>query len=110
MKKTYTGGRLPNQIVMDATEEIGAPSMVIADRPDWVTLPPELGGAKVSVTGRSPWADPCPVCRAEQCGELLTLDYRMGGRPVGVVCCVACEQFGWILLLNSTQGDTGDER
>lgn len=36
--------------------------MLVGDvTPDWVRLPPELGGARVRVLGVS--ASPCPMCR-----------------------------------------------
>ena len=89
IRKTVEGGVLSS--TYDATEEMGAPALIYADQPDFVTLPPELGGGRCDVTAVE--VANCPVCKTAGV-QLLRLAPSAG--ELAVVCCEACGQYYWI--------------
>ena len=59
--------RKPGGLISPSTTEPGA-ALVGKPRPDWVRLPPELGGGEVRVLDSK--AGLCPVCRDHSCQHL----------------------------------------
>jgi len=60
--------------------------------PDWVRLPPELGGGQVRVTASA--IRPCPKCGAQ--GRHLLLEHQLpDGRPLAVGECDRGCGFSW---------------
>lgn len=53
--------------------ESGAYIVVVPNDPDWVALPPELGGTRHRVVDS--WNAPCPRCQADS--QTLRLDIDM---------------------------------
>jgi hypothetical protein len=66
------------------------PTMLLlgCDVPDWVNLPPELGGARVKVTGAH--MAPCPMC-GDGTGDVKHLELEGN---LGVAECVR-HGFAW---------------
>jgi hypothetical protein len=58
MTRWYERG--PGEIVHTSTEEPGV-LLLAVDPPDWVGLPPELGGGKLRVLGA--FEAECPMCK-----------------------------------------------
>lgn len=80
----------PNSL--DEREFVGA--VIIADRPDWVRLPPELGGEQARVLADIQRACPCGAGHISRC---FVLDAVRGDKHVAVAECIVgvSGQFYW---------------
>lgn len=75
-----------NHNVWDTTEEMGSPSFMVVDRPDWVVLPAQLGGGRVNVIGEHMRA--CPRC------EAASRTYELENGLIAIACA-PCNQYFW---------------
>jgi hypothetical protein len=82
------GGRV--ETVIDSSEEMGVPSVLIAEQPDWLKLPEELGGDQVRVQSLVTYKLKCPKC--QQYGEKQVLILE---RDLNVLACPVCKQYIW---------------
>ena len=87
MSDTIWGERKPGSPVAVGGDEQGG-HVIIADVPDWVRTPPELGGEKLKVS-RAYLRD-CP-CQGGH--KVKTLDFE--GSPLHVSECVARGFMWW---------------
>lgn len=82
------GGRV--ETVIDSSEEMGIPSVLIAEQPDWLKLPEELGGGQIRVQSLVVYKLKCPKC--DQYGEKQVLILE---RDLNVLACPDCGQYIW---------------
>ena len=68
-------------------------ALLIADVPDWVRLPPDLGGQQVRVT--EGFAAPCPMCSGA--GDVKHLRTTQG------ICVAECSKHGFVWYRNKGQ-------
>ena len=96
MNNTVWGDRRPGETSMDVSDQLGdGPETVVTlhyTLPDWVRVPPELGGHKVKVTGSC--MIPCP-CKGNHHSKVLLTD---DPTDLGVVECTVTSQFMWVRL------------
>jgi len=91
--KENTNGKIDE--VYDATEEMGAPALVIAASPDWIRYPAEFGdkklaGKKARVKTNETSDVTCPLCRVKAQRKVLTTEH-----DICVVACQHCGQYAW---------------
>lgn len=83
--KQRTAGE-PDPGVYDVSEEVGAPALMFADRPDWVRRPDT--GEQLRVLDAVIRRMQCPSCQAAVTSRVLVLEQK-----IEVMECPACQQF-----------------